>query len=45
MKMKNTVISVIIAVTNSKWIRPTLMTFAILVTALVVTGCPSGHHH
>ena len=45
MKMKSTLISVIIAVTQSKWIRPALMTLAILATVLVVTGCPSGHHH
>ena len=45
MKMKNTVISVIIAVTQSKWMRPALMTLAILATVLVVTGCPGGHQH
>ena len=39
MKMKNTVISVIIAVTQSKWIRPALMTLALLVAVLGVTGC------
>ena len=45
MKMKHTVKSVIIAVTQSKWMRPALMTLAILATVLLVTGCPSGHHH
>jgi hypothetical protein len=45
MKMKNTVISLIIAVTQSKWLRPALMTLAILATAVVVTGCPAGHQH
>jgi undecaprenyl pyrophosphate phosphatase UppP len=45
MKMKNTVISVIIAVTQSKWMRPALMTLAIVATVLVVTGCPAGHQH
>ena len=44
MKMKSTLISVIIAVTQSKWMRPALMTLAVLATVLVVTGCP-GHHH
>jgi hypothetical protein len=44
-KMKSTLISVIIAVTQSKWMRPALLTLAILATVLVVTGCPSGHHH
>ena len=44
MKMKNTVIGVIIAVTQSKWIRPTLMTLALLVALLGVTGCPKHPH-
>lgn len=43
MKMKNTVISVIIAVTQSKWMRPALMTLALLVAALGVTGCHKDH--
>ena len=38
MKMKNTVIGVIIAVTQSKWMRPAPMTLAILVAVLRVTG-------
>ena len=42
--MKNTVSSLIIAVTHSKWVRPALMTLAILATLLVVTGCPSHPH-
>jgi len=45
MKIRKTVIRVIIALTNSNWMRPALVTFAILATSLVVTGCPSGHHH
>jgi hypothetical protein len=45
MKMKNNLLSNIIAVTQSKWMRPALMTLAILATVLVVTGCPSGHPH
>ena len=44
MKMKNPVISKIIAVTQLKWIRPALMTLAMLATLLVVTGCPGPHH-
>lgn len=44
MKIKNTVISAIIAVAQSKWMRPALMTLAILATMLVVTGCPSHPH-
>jgi mannose/fructose/N-acetylgalactosamine-specific phosphotransferase system component IIC len=44
MKMKNTVISAIIAVTQSKWIRPALMTLAILVAVLGVSGCTKHPH-
>ena len=43
MKMKNTVVSAIIAVTQSKWIRPALMTLAIVVAVLGVTGCQPHH--
>ncbi len=43
MKMKNNLLSKINAVTQSKWMRPALMTLAILAT-LVVTGCPSHPH-
>ncbi len=43
MKMKNTVISLIIAVTQSKWIRPALMTLAILTAVLGVIGCKPHH--
>ena len=44
MKMKSTVIGGIIAITQPKWMRPALMTLAILATMLVVTGCPSHPH-
>ena len=43
MKMKNTVVSVIIAVTQSRWIRPALMTLTILATVLGATGCNGCH--
>ncbi len=43
MKMKNTVIRVIIAMTQSKWTRSVLVTLA-LVAVLVVTGC-NNHPH
>ena len=43
MKMKNTVISLIITVTHSTWTRPTLMVLAILVAVLGVTGCKPHH--
>ena len=44
MKIKNTVIRAFGAVTQSKWMRPALMTVAIVATMLVVTGCPSHPH-
>ena len=43
MKMKDTIISVIIAGTQSTWTRPTLMVLAILVAVLGVTGCKPHH--
>ena len=43
MKKENTVISLIIAVTQSTWTRPTLLMLAILVAVLGVTG--SKPHH
>jgi hypothetical protein len=45
MKMKNSILNKIIAVTQSKWTRTALMTLAILATMLIVTGCPAGHQH
>ena len=44
MKMKSKVLSRIIVVTQSKWMRPALMTLAIIATMLIVTGCPSHPH-
>lgn len=43
MKIKNTVLGAIIAVTQSKWIRPALMTSALVAAALGVTGCQPHH--
>ena len=43
MKMKNTFLSGVIAGTQSKWIRPSLLTLAILATVLVATGCTPHH--
>ena len=43
MKTKDTVIRRIIAVTQSKWLRPSLLTLAILATVLVATGCTPHH--
>jgi len=42
-KIKSTLISVIIAVTQSTWTRPTQMVLAILVAVLGVTGCKPHH--
>ena len=43
MRITNTGIRIIIAVTQSKWIRPALMVLAILVAVLGVTGCKPHH--
>ena len=39
MKMKNTLIRRIIAVTKSKWLRPSLTALALLAAVFVATGC------
>ena len=44
MKIKNNLLIKINAVTQSKWIRPALITLVLLVAVLGVTGCPSPHH-
>ena len=43
MKTKDTFIRRIIAVTQSKWLRPSLLTLAILATVLAATGCTPHH--
>ena len=43
MKMKSKVISVIVAVTQSKWMQPALITLALVVAVLGVTGCKPHH--
>ena len=43
MKAKNTVISAVIAVTQSNWMRRARLTLAILATVLVATGCTPHH--
>ena len=45
MKMKSKILSRIIVVTQSKWMRPALMTLALVAILLGVTGCPAGHQH
>jgi len=44
MKMKSKILSRIIAVTQSNWIRPALMTLALVAVLLGMTGCPAPHH-
>ncbi len=44
MKIKSNLLNKIIAVTQSKWMRPALMALALLATVIVVTGCPGPHH-
>ena len=43
MKMKSEVINSIVAVTQSKWMRPALMALALVVAVLGVTGCKPHH--
>ena len=43
--MKSKILSTITAVTQSKWVRPALMTLALVAVLLGMTGCPSGHPH
>jgi hypothetical protein len=43
MKIRNNLFSKIIAVTQSKWLRPALMALALLVAVLGVTGCKPHH--
>lgn len=44
MKTKNKAISAFIALIQSKWTRPTLITLTLLGALLGLTGCP-GHPH
>ena len=41
--MKSKILSTIIAVTQSKWMRPALMTLALVAAVLGVTGCKPHH--
>lgn len=43
MKIQNNLLSKIITVTQSKWIRLALMALALLVAVLGVTGCKPHH--
>ncbi len=43
MKRQNTFLSGVIAGTQSKWLRPSLLTLAILAAVLVATGCTPHH--
>jgi hypothetical protein len=43
MKIENRLTRVVIAATQSHWMRPALMTLAILVIVLGVTGCKPHH--
>ena len=44
MKMKNKIHSRIIAVTQSKWMRPALMSLALVAVLLGMTGCDKHPH-
>jgi hypothetical protein len=43
MKAKHIILSKINSIQQSKWIRPALMTLALLVAALGVAGCHTDH--
>jgi hypothetical protein len=43
MKMKNSLLSQISAMQQSRWMRPVLTTLALLVAVLGVTGCQPHH--
>lgn len=43
MKINNAVIKAIVAVTQSKWIWPALMSLALVVATLGVPGCKKHH--
>ncbi len=45
MKTKNTFIGALIPLIQSKWIQPALVTAAIVVAVLGVTGCSPSHPH
>ena len=44
MNAKQMILSKIVAVTQSNWMRPALMTLALLVAVLGMTGCSDKHH-
>ena len=43
MKTQHIILSKINAIQQSKWVRPALMTLAMIVTALGVIGCQPHH--
>ena len=43
MKIKHTILRVIIAITQSKWLRPTLMVLVLVTSVLGATGCKPHH--
>lgn len=43
MKIKNTALSALIRMTQSNWIQPALMTVALVVAVVGVTGCKPHH--
>ena len=44
MKLRDKALSATIALTQYKWVRPALITLALLAALVGLTGCP-GHHH
>lgn len=43
MKIKNNIIRTLTRLTQSNWIQPALMTVALVIAVIGITGCDSGH--
>ena len=44
MKTKNTFITAIIAMSQSRWLQPAVLTFVVGVVLFGITGCKQPHH-
>ncbi len=44
MKTKNNLLNKIIVIHQSNWLKPALLSLALAVTVLGVTGCGTPHH-
>lgn len=44
MKIKNTFICAISALSQSKWLQPAILTLAVAIVLVGITGCQPAHH-